>query len=330
MISASPVSEVQQLVSAGRFAEAATQLMRAADLDDAEALFTLATWRISGQIVRRDTTAARELMGRAAEAGHREARLLHAHFLANGTGGPADWKTARHILETMRDGHPAAAEQLAMLEKMPVGDDGEPTSKARLETLSETPAVYRCSNFLADHECAYLVSKGEPRLQPSTVTDRATGRSLPHPVRRSDGTFFGVANEDLVVNAINRRIAAASGTSPEQAEPLQLLRYGPGGEFRPHHDAVKEGGNQRIITALVYLSDDYEGGETRFMKTGLKFRGRAGDLLLFRNVTPDGRPDPLAEHAGLPVTRGVKLVASRWIWREPPTFPPPNPILPDK
>jgi prolyl 4-hydroxylase len=66
-------------------------------------------------------------------------------------------------------------------------------------------------------------------------------------------------------------------------------------------------------TALVYLNDDYEGGETCFIKTGLTVKGRKGDALLFRNATPDRALDPMTEHAGLPVTRGVKLLASRWI-----------------
>jgi prolyl 4-hydroxylase len=78
---------------------------------------------------------------------------------------------------------------------------------------------------------------------------------------------------------------------------------------------------------LVYLSDDYEGGETSFPHTGLSFRGRAGDALLFRNAGADGRPDPLSLHAGLPVTRGTKYLASRWIRAETFTYPPPQPIL---
>jgi prolyl 4-hydroxylase len=329
MPSVSGAAQVEQLVSAGRFAEAANQLISAAEAGDAEALFALATWRISGHIVRRDTAAARELMGKAAHAGHREATRLYAHFLANRTGGPADWKKGREVLESLRGTDPAADEQFAMLERMAVKEDGNPEEPPRLETLSQSPLILTASAFLNDEECDYLVRKGEPRLRPSTVIERATGRSIYHPVRRSDGMHFGVATEDLVVNAINRRIAAASGTAPEQGEPLQLLRYRSGGEFKPHHDAEMEGGNQRILTALVYLSDGYEGGETRFMRVGLDFRGRKGDLLLFRNVTAEGQPDQLAEHAGLPVTKGTKIVASRWIWREPPVFPPPQSILPN-
>jgi prolyl 4-hydroxylase len=71
--------------------------------------------------------------------------------------------------------------------------------------------------------------------------------------------------------------------------------------------------NQRLVTALVYLNEGYEGGETAFVKTGLKVKGRKGDALVFVNITADRRADPMAEHAGLPVIRGVKLLASLWM-----------------
>lgn len=77
---------------------------------------------------------------------------------------------------------------------------------------------------------------------------------------------------------------------------------------------------------LVYLNEDYEGGETFFPRFDLKVRGRRGDALLFRNTLDDGRPDERTAHAGLPVTRGVKLIASRWIRQR--TFEPPLPPRP--
>ena len=111
---------------------------------------------------------------------------------------------------------------------------------------------------------------------------------------------------------LNRRFAAASGTDYKNGETLQSLRYRPGQEYRPHFDFVA-GDNRRLATGLIYLNDDYDGGETAFVQTDPKVRGTCGDMLLFSNVTPEGEADPLAEHAGLPVTRGIKFLATRWI-----------------
>jgi prolyl 4-hydroxylase len=164
-------------------------------------------------------------------------------------------------------------------------------------------------------------------LEPSHVVDPQTRRLIPHPVRKSKGAMFGVYTEDLVINAINRRIGMVSGTAFEQGEPLQLLQYQRGDEYRPHLDALPNEPNQRILTLIIYLSDDYDGGETLFLRTGFSFRGQKGDALLFANVLPDGRPDPLSLHCGTPVTRGTKTIATRWVRRSTFAYPAPQSVL---
>jgi prolyl 4-hydroxylase len=138
------------------------------------------------------------------------------------------------------------------------------------------------------------------------------GRNVPDPIRTSDGSTFHWLIEDPATHAINRRIAALSGTSVEQGEPLHILRYRPGQQYHPHHDWLPPP-NRRVMTVLIYLNDDYEGGETAFPKAELQVRGRKGDALVFVSALPNGDLDPLSEHAGLPVTKGTKYLASRWI-----------------
>jgi prolyl 4-hydroxylase len=70
---------------------------------------------------------------------------------------------------------------------------------------------------------------------------------------------------------------------------------------------------QRVKTLLVYLNEDYEGGETDFPKAGVKFRGGMGEALLFDNVDADGVGDAKTVHAGLAPTRGEKWLLSQWI-----------------
>ena len=72
-------------------------------------------------------------------------------------------------------------------------------------------------------------------------------------------------------------------------------------------------GNRRPWTALIYLNEGYEGGATAFVQTDLQVKGGTGDVLIFCNAGLDGRREPLAEHAGLPVTAGMKFLATRWI-----------------
>jgi prolyl 4-hydroxylase len=68
-----------------------------------------------------------------------------------------------------------------------------------------------------------------------------------------------------------------------------------------------------VATFLAYLNDGYVGGETDFPRAGLRFKGAAGDALMFANVDLQGRPEPLSLHAGLPPGSGEKWVLSQWI-----------------
>jgi prolyl 4-hydroxylase len=315
----------EALAAAGRPREAFELLTSPDAAIDPEALSSLAYWRLSGQIVRRDLPAARDLFRRAAEAGQQEAARIHAAFVGNGTGGPSDWASALRLLQ--QNAYPGAAAELALIEKMRLGASGDPLDLPAGETLSDRPWVATLPGLFSAAECDFLVAEASPWLHPSLVIDPRTGAQLRNPIRTSDSMSFAYVQEVPAVHALNRRLAAATGTDVRQGEALQVLRYRPGQEYRPHMDAVAGEPNQRILTALVYLNEDYEGGETLFLRTGLEFKGGKGDALVFRNALPDGRADEMAQHAGLPVGAGEKLIASRWIRARTFTFPPPRPLL---
>jgi prolyl 4-hydroxylase len=321
----SPAAQADALLAAGRPQEAYRLLAGAQAGADPEALFTLGNWRLSGQLVRRDLAAARDLFRRAAEAGHEEAARIYTAFVGNGTGGPADWPAALALLR--RFAYPGAAAELALIERMRLGPSGDPLELPAETRLSDRPQAGAFPALLTPDECAFLIGEARPWLQPSVVIDPQSGRQLRNPVRTSDAMSFAYVLESPAIHALNRRIAAATGTEATQGESLQVLRYRPGQEYKPHFDAVAGEPNQRILTLLVYLTDDYEGGETVFLRTGLRFKGKSGDALVFRNALADGRGDEMSQHAGLPVTKGEKLIASRWIRARPFAFPPPRPLL---
>jgi prolyl 4-hydroxylase len=275
----------------------------------AEALFAEAASRLRSG----DPAAARSLFARAAAAGSREAAVIYTNFVAAGVGAPPDWPRGLALLrELARSGRRSALE-LAVVEAMELRADGAPATIPAGETLCDRPTILRFDALFTPGECRYLAGAAAPMLEPAVVVDPATGGQRPDPLRVCDGAGFTSPLETLAVHALNRRIAAASGTAPEQGEPLQVLRYRPGGEYRSHFDAIPGFANQRAMTMLVWLNQGYEGGETRFETPHLSLKGGAGDAILFRNIGPDGRRDPAAAHAGLPVRSGEKLIASRWI-----------------
>jgi prolyl 4-hydroxylase len=288
---------------------------------EAGALFEAAAAKLRGDGGVRDLPGARELFRRAGGAGRVDAAVVYANLLAAGVGGPRDWAGALRLLAALAEVNPRSRGELERIEAMALDSKGDPLSLPAGEPVCEAPAITRFERLFSDSECAWLRAAAAPMLEPAVVVEHGTGRQVLDPVRVCDSAGFPWPLENPALHALNRRLAAASGTAPEQGEPLQVLRYRPGGEYKPHFDAIAGFANPRTMTFLVWLNDDYDGGETFFPTAGLKLKGRRGDAILFRNTGPDGRRDPAAGHAGLPVTRGEKSIASRWIRERPFEMP---------
>ncbi len=91
----------------------------------------------------------------------------------------------------------------------------------------------------------------------------------------------------------------------------ELLRYETGQEFKEHVDTVSghsEGARQ--LTGLLYLNNDYDGGQTSFPRQSLTVTPDPGDLLLF----PSNFVYP---HVSPPVLSGEKYVIVTWFVAHP-------------
>ena len=307
------VDRAQALFASRQFRQGMDLLGQAARSGDAGALEMLAAMALSGDMVNRDLALSRDLYGKAAQAGSTSAAATYRAFVANGTGGAADWGAAIKLLEGAAQSDADAVREMKAIRAMQLGEAGEPKGPFPSEQLSSSPEVQLFSGLFSAEECDFLIERSAPSLRPSLVVDPQTGQQVPNPVRTSDAIGFPLVSESPAIHALCRRLAEASNTHVKQGEPLQVLRYRPGQQYRPHFDAISDSENQRVLTFLVYLNDDYKGGETEFLSTGLKVKGKKGDGLLFRNADSSGVPDPSAQHAGLPVSAGEKFLASRWI-----------------
>ena len=290
-------------------------------MNEGDSLFEQAANAPRGSGGKRDLAAARDLFRRSAEAGRIQAAVIYANFVAAGVGAPPEWQHGLFLLRNLAATERRARVQLDLIGAMKLNEAGDPASPSGGIAVCDRPQITRYDAFFTPDECRYLTVLAGPMLEPSVVVDAATGRQMKDPVRTSDGIGFPWPLEDPLIHALNRRIAAASGTRVVQGEPIQVLRYKPGDQYRTHFDAIPGFANQRILTMIVWLTDGYEGGETHFPVPGWSIKGAAGDALLFRNADEDGRRDPDAAHAGLPVAAGEKWIASRWIRQAPFVLP---------
>ena len=280
------------------------------------------------------------LIDAAAAAGHAEAIERRALLECRGVGRAADWDRALDSLAIAAErGSQSAARQLILLAdgrfepavstEPPHGDWAgmrSRTSVARRVSppaapgrmLSTSPIVHAVPGFASAAECRWLIDAAAPRLGRAGVYNNPAGVD---PGRTNQSAAFDFANADLVVEMIRQRIANQLRAPLDCLEMAQALHYGVGQEFVLHCDfldpqALREEiarNGQRVATVIIYLNDDFEGGETSFPRLGLNHRGKTGDALVFGNVDSAGRPDPRSQHAGCPPTRGEKWVFSQWV-----------------
>ena len=306
------ITDAIALSAEGRNDEALAMIETLAAAGDPEGLFTLADAYWRGNLVTLDYVKARQLFAQASDAGHPIAIRAYTNLLASGAVGQRDWGQAMLRLRAEAKADTRREQMLDLIGAMNLTPTGHITAPPRGQQVSASPEIHYFRGLFSRAECDYLRLIAEPSYEVSMVVS-ASGEDIRDPMRSSEGAPMHWLVEDPVVHALNRRLAAASGTLYDQGEPLMILRYRPGQEYKKHFDALPGVDNQRIKTALVYLNEDYQGGETEFTQVGTRVKGKTGDVIVFVNVLANGRFDPASEHCGHPVTQGAKYLASRWI-----------------
>jgi prolyl 4-hydroxylase len=194
-------------------------------------------------------------------------------------------------------------------------------SAASVESLHAK--VHRVPNLVPVPVCAWLIARAQGHLSPATVYDAVIKKDLVHEMRTNTLANFDYATLDVVQFLVQARMAHACGYRLQHFEAPMVLHYEVGQQITPHFDfidvnapdyaqQIREQG-QRMITFLLYLNDDYVGGETTFPKLALVNRGVRGDGFYFINAHDDRSPDRDMLHTGSPPTSGEKWIVSQFI-----------------
>ncbi len=188
-------------------------------------------------------------------------------------------------------------------------------------TMSD-PNVALLIDVLSEDECSKLIQLSAGKLKRSEVVDRKTGGTEVSNVRTSEGTHFD-RGENAVIQRLEQRVAALTGVPVENGEPVQILHYRVGGEYKPHHDYFEPAdpgsanflktGGQRIATFVFYLNDVDSGGDTVFPELEMGVAARRGSAVYFEYHNVEGKIDPRCLHGGAPVVRGEKWIATKWL-----------------
>jgi prolyl 4-hydroxylase len=193
---------------------------------------------------------------------------------------------------------------------------------ARREVLHREPLLEVFPAVYSGQDCEYVIAMGANHVQPSLTIDDHAPRLTRSQYRTSSDFQFTSFEEDFGLRWLQWRMLEPLGVPMANAEPLVLLRYQPGEEYKPHRDYLPPStpGNspmpdqpgQRVHTVFTYLTDVEEGGETDFPIIGKRVSPVRGNAVHFVNILANGEPDPRTLHAGLSVLRGEKWLATLW------------------
>jgi prolyl 4-hydroxylase len=178
-------------------------------------------------------------------------------------------------------------------------------------------------SFITAAGCEWLISRARNRLTRARVYDPVNRQDVIGQTRTNSVANFGLADVEVLDVLLQAKMSQACGVPMNHMEAPAVLHYEAGEEASNHYDFVNPAiadyageiarNGQRLVTFLVYLNDDYEGGETSFPTLGLSHKGRRGQGLFFVNAHADLRPDLRMLHAGRPPTQGVKWIVSQFI-----------------
>lgn len=326
-------------------------LLRAAELGHRPA------WRVLGCLYGLELSVTSQqrairCFARAVVLGDAHAEyMLGLHFL-QGLGVASDLGAARHwlasaaskkiycapgklqsLISTFGDVHIQTSlrdyrNQAGLLAAAPL-DTVPPKIRveAACKPLSVIGAVDECHGLFDELLCDYLINVAASYMQPSGVVDPASGKPLQSNLRTSSSMNFQLSMYDMVVGLACRRLATLTGRPTTHAEPLSVLRYLPGQEYKPHYDhfavdehgapRVQDSNGQRIATVFVYLNDVEEGGATDFPRLGKRTQPAKGKAVAFLNCNASGQPNLDMLHAGMPVVHGEKWLATLWFREHP-------------
>jgi prolyl 4-hydroxylase len=206
-----------------------------------------------------------------------------------------------------------------------------PETMTELIDASEykTPILGAVKNFLSPDECQELINIGKMIIKPSTV---GFGDAITKNDKHRISSHSWIKHQTTPATLrLTQYISSILKIPPTHFEPFQIVNYQKGGFYNYHLDScnpdaedykeclknlAQHGG--RKYTVLIYLNDNYEGGETHFKVIDTSIKGNTGDIVFFKNMLKDSqKSDPKSIHSGTPVKSGEKWLLNLWIRDSP-------------
>jgi prolyl 4-hydroxylase len=177
----------------------------------------------------------------------------------------------------------------------------------------DKPLLWTVPDILSPIECQSLIKQSEEAQWLAATVNSVGGRVVDASIRDND---TAIIHNDALAESIYSRLLRHVPTQMSREEngkrvavdvcglytPMRVYRYKTGQHFGLHRDQSytrAEDGARSFLTVIIYLNDDFSGGETEFPQQQQKISPKQGAVLLFQHMLL---------HAGLHITQGVKYL----------------------
>jgi prolyl 4-hydroxylase len=336
------VELAEQCDRAGAHEDAVKHLVAGTRKQDVEATTRLGKRLLIGDRAPRLPNDGARFLADASELGGAEAAAVLAVLYAVGASRKHDLKSALDsLIVAAQRGWPEAQGQLTVLAGDTASDAARDwrrlaeridlaawqTAPTGAADLNADPVIRSYPRFVSPPVARWLIDKARGRLTRALVYEALIKKVTVHHTRTNSAAMFNLLDTDLVCVLLQHRMSACLGTPFRHLEAMTVLHYDEGEEITPHFDFIDpnvpdypqeiQQKGQRIVTFLVYLNDDYEGGATEFPRLGVSHKGELCEGLFFVNSLRDGGADLRTLHAGRPPSNGEKWIVSQFVRNRP-------------
>jgi predicted 2-oxoglutarate/Fe(II)-dependent dioxygenase YbiX len=160
-------------------------------------------------------------------------------------------------------------------------------------------------NFLTEEECAGFIRYAEEQgFEEALIQTRQEGQVMNKGVRNNDRHIWEARDLATQLWELVKPYVPAEVDGWDAIglnEQFRMYRYKDGQQFKVHPDgSFKRNAHEHSkITVLLYLNEDFEGGETEFVMPHDIIKPETGMMLLFAHGQL---------HKGNPVPSGTKYV----------------------
>lgn len=178
-------------------------------------------------------------------------------------------------------------------------------------------------DICTEEVCNKFIQLAEQSLTPATTFFDDD----PSDLRIAEVSYM-YSNRDPLISEYLEIVSKLTNAPISHIEPPQLVKYSPGGLYVEHYDFIEEKykttdpdswnqfiskGGQRVLSVILYLNDNFEGGTTNFPLSGIDIKPKQGKLVIWKNVDESNNLDYSTKHSSTPIIKGTKYILVTWI-----------------